>query len=230
PAGEFMMGSPASESDRGGDETQHRVKLTRPIYVGKYELTQAEWERVMGSNPSRFSKAGLDAPVEQVSWEDCLSFLRKLCAREGVPDGTYRLLTEAEWEYACRAGTTTPFCYGSDLDSSKANFDGNNPYGSGSKGVYRETTLRVGSFKPNSWGLYDMHGNVYEWCSDWSGNYPSGNAVDPSGPESGEYRVFRGGSWFTYGRDCRAADRDGNTPSFRYSYLGFRLVRTAPTP
>jgi sulfatase modifying factor 1 len=228
PPGSFMMGSPSSEADRDGGETRHGVTLSKGFWMGKYEVTQGQWQSVMGSNPSRFKAPGLDAPVQMVSWDDCQAFIKKVNAKVG--GDVFRLPTEAEWEYACRAGTTTPFCYGSDLDASKANFDGNYPYGGGSKGVYRETTVRVGSFKPNSWGLYDMHGNVYEWCSDRFGNYPSGNAVDPSGPESGVYRVFRGGSWYSDGRDCRAANRRRFTPSFRDFDLGFRLVRTAPTP
>ena len=219
PPGTFAMGD-------GGD--RHSVTLTKPIYVGKFEVTQGQWEVVMGSNPSHFDEAGEDAPVESVSWEDCQEFCGKLCTLEGVPEGTYRLLTEAEWEYSCRGGTESAFCYGDDLDSSMANFDGDYPYGGGKKGVYRKKTVAVGQFRPNAWGLYDMHGNVWEWCQDWYGDYPSGSATDPKGPSGGSCRVDRGGGWFSYARFCRSANRYGLTPVFRYDFVGFRLLRAAP--
>ena len=142
--------------------------------------------------------------------------------------GTCRLPTEAEWEYACRAGTQTVFHDGDSLDATMANFDGNYPYGSGRKGEYRDETVAVGSFKPNAWGLHDMHGNVWEWCADWYGEYPAGLAVDPSGPPSGEDRVLRGGSWGNLARYCRSAYRDGYDPGDRGGFLGFRLARDAP--
>jgi formylglycine-generating enzyme required for sulfatase activity len=194
--------------------------------MGKYEVTQAQWERVMGSNPSNFKNAGKDAPVEQVSWDDCQAFIRKLNAL--VPGGGFRLPTEAEWEYACRAGTTTTFHYGNDLDASMANFDGNYPYGNGAKGRYRETTVPVGTFKPNAWNLYDMHGNVWELCWDWHGEYPTGSVIDPSGPGSGSNRVPRGGSWDCNARDCRSANRVRYVPGSRNSLVGLRLARGAP--
>jgi formylglycine-generating enzyme required for sulfatase activity len=180
----------------------------------------------MGSNRSYFQNAGQDAPVEQVSWEDCQAFLRKLCQMEGVPEGTYRLLTEAEWEYACRAGTQTAFCYGNDLDASMANFDGNYPYGRAAKGQYRKTTVSVGSFRPNAWGLYDMHGNVYEWCQDWYGGYASGAVTDPLGPASGDNRVHRGGGWPVDANYSQSAARYGSLPGVRFEFLGLRLART----
>ncbi len=229
PAGTFTMGSPESEAGRWDDEgPQHEVTLTQAFYCGKFEVTQGQWEAVMGSNPSCFQNAGLDAPVETVSWDDCQVFLKKLCEVEGVPEGTYRLLTEAEWEYACRAGTQTPFCYGTDLDSSMANFDGEYPYGAGAEGVYRGMTTPVGSFQPNAWGLYDMHGNVWEWCQDWYGGYPSEPVTDPLGPASGDSRVVRGGSWLHIARGCRCASRDGNWRGGRIDILGLRLARTTP--
>jgi sulfatase modifying factor 1 len=229
PAGSFTMGSPPGEMNRDNDETQHRVTLTKPFYCGTYEVTQGQWEAVMGSNPSSFKNAGLDAPVEQVSWEDCQAFLAELCRTEGVPAGTYRLLTEAEWEYACRAGTGTVFCYGDDLDSSMANFDGNYPYGGGRKDEYRRTTIRVGSFRPNGWGLYDMHGNVWEWCEDWYGEYAPGSLIDPSGLRSRDARVLRGGGWRGNSRYCRSADRDWYAPGSRGYFLGLRLARSTPS-
>jgi formylglycine-generating enzyme required for sulfatase activity/serine/threonine protein kinase len=217
PSGEFVMGSPAEEASRDGDEgPQTRVTLSKGMYVGKYEVTQEEWERVMGSNPSNFKNAGKRAPVEQVSWEECQEFLKKLCALEGVPDGTYRLLTEAEWEYACRAGTTGP--YAGELEQMGW-------YSSNSVG----TTKEVGEKLRNAFGLYDMHGNVYEWCGDWYGSKLSGGIVkDPFGPASGSYRVIRGGSWCDYARYCRSAVRDWYPPDLRWFYLGLRLMRTVP--
>ena len=222
--GEFVMGSPASERERGNDEGQHRVRLSRGFYLGVYEVTQRQWQAVMGSNPSRFK--GQDLPVEMVSWNDAVEFCRKLSSKEGVE---YRLPTEAEWEYACRAGTQTAFCYGNDLDASRANFDGNYPYGNGRKGEDRETTVRVGSFQANAWGLYDTHGNVDEWCQDWYGPYSSKSATDPLGPASGDFRVIRGGSWYGFAVDCRSADRLGDTADYRRDYVGFRLARTTPS-
>ncbi|MBT3192574.1 MAG: SUMF1/EgtB/PvdO family nonheme iron enzyme [Verrucomicrobia bacterium] len=218
--GSFMMGSPTSEESRGSDEAQHRVTLSKGFWMGKYEVTQEQWEQVMGRNPSNFK--GVKNPVEQVSWADCQGFLQKLNGT-GV-EGNFRLPTEAEWEYACRAGTTTVFHYGEDLDASMANFNGNYPYGRGRKGEYRKKTVQVGSFKPNAWGLYDMHGNVWEWCQDWYGDYPSGGATDPRGASSGSGRVLRGGSWYVYARDCRSASRVGSAPSVRGFVIGFRVL------
>ncbi len=226
PAGTFIMGSPYNESGREDDEKQHSVAISKPFYCGKFEVTQAQWKQVMGTSPSRFQ--GSENPVEQVSWDDCQMFLKKLCDLEGVPQGTYRLLTEAQWEYACRAGTTTPFCYGNRLDSMKTNFDGDYPYGGASKNMDRQKTMNVGQFKPNAWGMCDMHGNVWEWCSDLVWDYPSGSVTDPTGITSGSDRVRRGGSWYDSSWFCRSANRSWNTPSFRNFHLGFRLLRTAP--
>ncbi|NCC53558.1 MAG: formylglycine-generating enzyme family protein [Spartobacteria bacterium] len=220
--GTFMMGSPKDEAKRDKDETQHRVKLTEGFWIGKYEVTQEQWQRVMGSNPSQFK--GTRNPVEQVSWEDSQEFIRKLNSR--VTDGGFRLPTEAEWEYACRAGATTPFAFGDCLDTSDANYDGNYPMPGCSKGQYRKKTLSVGSLRANAWGFYDMHGNVWEWCQDWYGDYPSGNVTNPSGPGSGEDRVLRGGSWYSYAWHCRSADRSRYAPGSRDDTLGLRLART----
>ena len=214
PPGEFMMGSPSDEWGRDSVEhPQHTVRITRGFWLGKYEVTQAQWQSVIGSNPSHFKGDG-SLPVEQVSWDDCQEFLRKPNAR--VKGGRFRLPTEAEWEYACRAGTSTRFGFGdSDGDLGDYAWYGDN---SGSK------THRVGEKKPNAWGLHDMHGNVCEWCEDWYGDYPSGTVTDPTGPSSGSYRVNRGGSWINYPRYCRSARRNRLTPEDRDGTLGFRVV------
>ena len=240
------MGSPAAEerlsreeaenqSPRGGvqsveryqlqqvrDETQHQVTLTKGFWLGKYEVTQVQWQAVMGSNPSHFK--GSNLPVECVSWDDCQDFIRKLNARG---HGTFRLPTEVEWECACRAGTTTPFYFGETISTFQANYNGNKTYGSGRKGVYREKTVAAGSFPANRWGLYDMHGNVYEWCQDWKGGYPSGSVTDPTGPSTGSDRVARGGCWGAAPWAGRSAHRIGLDPSVRAYVVGFRLARDA---
>jgi formylglycine-generating enzyme required for sulfatase activity len=224
PAGTFMMGSPSSESGRDNSETQHRVTINQPFYMQTTEVTQGQWKRLMGHNPSHFSSCGEDCPVEQVSWSDVQDFIRKLNSMEGTDK--YRLPTEAQWEYAARAGTTTPFNTGDCLGTEQANYDGNNPQTGCPKGEYRRKTMRVGSFSPNAWGLYDMHGNVWEWVQDWKGDYPSGSVNDPEGPSSGSYRVYRGGSWDNSARVCRSAIRLHSFPGNRYNGLGFRLLRT----
>jgi len=238
-AGSFVMGSPRSEKERIDNETQHLVKISKPFYMGKYEVTQGQWISVMGNNPSCFVKSGENAPVEQVTWTDCQEFLRKLEKLEELPEGSMRLPTEAEWEYACRAGTQTVFCYGNDLDSSMANFDGDFPYGKGAKGLNRERTVPVGSFKPNAWGLYDMHGNVSEWCNDWFDDkyYGYGNSPgsDPHGPKTGSVRVLRGGNWYNCAEKCRSASRYYEDPDERdeqdntHNVIGFRIVLNADT-
>ena len=223
-AGSFEMGSNDGDSD---EKPVHRVTLSKGYWLGEHEVTQGQWQAVMGSNPSHFK--GSNLPVEQVSWEEAMAFCKKLTrdekAKGRLPAGmSYTLPTEAQWEYACRAGTTDAFHYGNRLDSSMANFDGNYPYGGASKGVYRQKTTSVGSFKPNAWGLYDMHGNVWESCSDWYGSYSSGSVVDPAGARSGTNRVIRGGSWGSSARDCRSANRYRSTPGYRFNSLGFRLA------
>ena len=207
--GSFMMGSPSGESGRDSDEKQHRVTLTRGYYMQTTEVTQGQWERVMGSNPSRFKNYGSNCPVEKVSWEDCQQFIRKLNGMEGT--SKYRLPTEAEWEYAARSGTTG--AYAGDLDA-MAWYRNN----SGSK------THAVGGKRPNAWGLYDMHGNVWEWCHDWYGDYSSGSVMDPTGPSSGSIRVLRGGSWYHYAKYCRSASRHDNSPDHSGFAIGFRLA------
>ena len=217
PAGEFMMGSLGTESDRYDEETQHRVSITKPFYLGVTEVTQEQYQKVMGTNPSEFK--GAQNPVETVNWVDAVEFCRKLSlmSAEKTAGHVYRLPTESEWEYACRAGTTTAYSFGDDASrlSDYGWFGGNSG------------THPVGEKKPNAWGLYDMHGNVYEWCQDWFGPYRSGLATDPTGATSGSYRVIRGGSWYSFARNCRSADRGRYTPGYRSHYLGFRVLRSS---
>ena len=223
PAGTFKRGSPEGEAKRHDDELQHQVTLTRGFWMLETAVTQAMWESVTGSNPSRF-KGSVKLPVENVSWEDCQAYIEKLNALNVAPSGfKFSLPTEAQWEYACRAGTTTPFHFGSVLNGDQANCDGNYPYGTETKGPYLERTSEAGSYPSNAWGLYDMHGNVWEWCSDWHDEYPSGAVTDPVGPSTGSYRVIRGGSWFSLAGHCRSAYRFFNDPSGRGSLIGVRL-------
>ncbi len=213
PAGKFQMGSPETEKDRKKDEgPQHEVTISKPFYMGVYEVTQDQYQAVMGSKPSRF--IGSRNPVEQVSWNDAVEFCRKLSQQTGK---SVRLPTEAQWEYACRAGTLTRFSFG-DSDGSMDSYAW---YSKNSGGQ----TNPVGQKQPNAWGLYDMHGNVWEWCSDWyADSYVNANNVDPQGPGSGTYRVLRGGSWGGNPRGCRSAARDGIVPVLRDRHrLGFRV-------
>jgi uncharacterized protein (TIGR02996 family) len=219
PPGTFLMGSPPSEPKRNGDEQQHRVTLTKGFWLGVTPVTQAQWQAAMGSNPSHFQ--GDDRPVEQVSWDDCREFCKKLAERDSR---RYRLPTEAEWEYACRAGTTTPFHFGATISTDQANYDGNYTYGKGKKGVWREETTPVGSFPANAWGLYDMHGNVWEWCQDGYGPHPHSDIKDPQGQNNGDARVLRGGSWFNDPRWCRSACRRWYAAAIRGDLVGCRVV------
>ncbi len=225
PPGEFMMGSPDNEPRRDSDESpQHRVHLTNGYWMAETEVTQGLWKAVMGSNPSHFKACGSNCPVEKVSWDQSKEFIRRLNGL--VSGGGFRLPTEAEWEYAARAGTTTPFHTGRCLDTNQANYDGNHPLDGCSKGEYRGTTVKVASFAPNAWGLYDMHGNVWEWVEDWHGNYPSGSVTDPTGPSQGTDRIRRGGSWYFRAKLCRSAYRGIFAPGFNGNDLGLRLART----
>jgi sulfatase modifying factor 1 len=217
--GSFMMGSPANEAGRDKGEIQHKVTLTKGFYMGVYTVTQEEWQSVMGNNPSDF-KGEKNLPVEMVSWDDCQEFIKKLREKDKKP---YRLPTEAEWEYACRAGTKTPFSFGETISTDQANYKGNVAYGNGKKGVYREKTTPVGSFPANAWGLYDTHGNLFQWCQDWLGDYPQKDVVDPQGPDEGQYRVLRGGSWNFYPQNCRSALRFYHLPGHRNGSVGFRV-------
>jgi uncharacterized protein (TIGR02996 family) len=239
PPGTFLMGSPETEAERESDEgPQHEVEITQPFYLGAYPVTQEEYQIVMRKNLSWFSSKGggkggvkkLDTrrfPVERVSWENAVEFCRLLTEKEGGSGHLYRLPTEAEWEYACRGGQafkdSAPFYFtkpSSSLSSKRANFEGN---------VGRTTT--VGSYQPNVLGLYDMHGNVWEWCSDWFDRsyYQRSPKQDPQGPESSpeNRRVMRGGSWGYGRRECRAASRAGSNPGNRLGVIGFRVVLVA---
>ncbi len=222
PGGTFTMGSPESEENRYDNESpQHQVKVP-PFYLGKYPVTQAQYKAIMGNNPSSFK--GEKRPVEKVTWHNAVEFCQKLSQKTGK---TYRLPSEAEWEYACRAGTTTPFYFGETLTPELANYDGNYTYASGPKGVYRKKTTDVGSFPPNAFGLYDMHGNVWEWCQDvWHENY-NGAPTDGSAWESGgdsSRRMQRGGSWDQSPRYCRCANRSRHNADIRSDNRGFRVV------
>ena len=221
--GTFTMGSPEDESDGYTDETQHQVTLTQGYYMQTTEVTQGQWQAVVGSNPSSFSSCGSDCPVDQVSWNDVQAFINKLNQKG---EGTYSLPTEAQWEYAARAGSTTAFANG-EITETNCGYDPNLDamgwycYNSGS------TPHPVAQKTPNAWGLYDMHGNVSEWCQDWydSDYYNSGFVTDPAGPSSGSKRVFRGGSWSFLSTFCRSARRKSNDPdSAWYGSLGFRLA------
>ena len=225
PPGSFMMGSPATEEGREDNETQHRVRLTKGFWLGKYPVTQKQWTSVTGDNPSQFK--GDDRPVENVSWDDCQEFITKVNASLGC---CARLPTEAEWEYACRAGTTTAYFWGNALNGDKANCDGRYPCGTETKGPCLGKTTPVGRYASNPWGFWDMHGNVWEWCNDWYGAYPTGSVTDPTGSAVGGYRVLRGGGWYGNARLCRSADRSRYDPGDRYSNFGFRLCSSSALP
>ena len=216
PAGSFTMGADKNFEDASDDETpQHRVTISKPFYLGKFEVTQAQWTAVMGNNPSKYK--GRNNPVEQVSWDDIQVFIQRLNQKEG--HNRYRLPTEAEWEYAARAGTESTYSFGDDDRDlgSYAWYD--ESYDSGS-------THPVGKKQPNPWGFYDMHGNVWEWVQDWYGEnyYRNSPASDPKGPTSGSGRVSRGGGWSFCAGYCRSASRYSFTPDNRYDGIGLRLV------
>jgi formylglycine-generating enzyme required for sulfatase activity len=248
PAGTFQMGSPKTEAERFGVDTQHPVNVPS-FWMGRYQITQAQWKRVvalpkvnryLNSDPSYFK--GDDRPIEQVSWFDAVEFcdrLSRLTKRE------YRLPTEAEWEYTCGARTTTPFHFGVTITTDLANYRGTDQqlsgetypgsYGAGPKGIYREQTTDVGSFPANAFGLYDMHGNVWEWCldhwhDDYKGSPTDGTAWLDKNADENESRVLRGGSWDSYPRYCRSASRLSFDPrTSYYNFFGFRVVCLAPS-
>ncbi len=222
--GTFMMGSPSTEIDRRTDERQHEVTLTKEFYIGKYEVTQGQWTSVMGSNPTAsYIPKGPNYPQDNVSWNDTQNFLKKL---NEMGQGHFRLPTEAEWEYACRAGTTTRFYWGDDYNEEEID----------NYAWYQETRLgtgtdapklSVGTKLPNPWGLFDMSGSRREWCQDWKANYPGTPQTDPVGPETGTAKVTRGGSWFSDAFACRSAVRyHSNSPNSANFEKGFRIVRT----
>ncbi|MEI6706079.1 MAG: formylglycine-generating enzyme family protein [Methylococcales bacterium] len=214
----FQMGSPETEAERSDDEQQHKVCVD-DFQLGQTEVTQQLWQAVMGNNPSSFK--GDDLPVDSVSWNDAQAFLKKLNQLTGK---NYRLPTEAEWEYAARAGTTTPFSFGDNITPEQVNYNGNYPYNNAKKGLSREKTVAVKSLPPNDWGLYEMHGNVYEWCNDWYGDYPSEAVTNPKGATDGTSRVLRGGSWFYFARFTRSAFRSPYSPVNRNLDFGFRFA------
>ncbi len=257
--GTFLMGSPEREAGRTDTETQHSVLISDFIFC-KYAVTVAEFKRFIDesnyqtdadkANSSGIfdgkewqEKAGINwrhgvsgnerkegeynHPVLHVSWNDSVAYCEWLSKKNG---NTFRLPTDAEWEYACRAGTTTPFSTGENITTDQANYNGNVPYGHNKKGVWRKNTLAVNSLNPNKWGIYNMHGNVWEWCSDWHGEKyydeckAKGTVENPPGPETGSNRVVRGGSWDCSAEICRSAARDRGTPGGRGGVVGFRLV------
>jgi sulfatase modifying factor 1 len=218
PAGTFTMGSPSNEVDRSSDEQQHQVTLSA-FKMSKNEITFTQYDAFCdatgGTKPDDSGWGRGNRPVINVTWYDAKAFADWMGCR---------LPTEAEWEYACRAGTTTPFNSGNNLTTNQANYDGNNPYNGNPTGVYLGKTQSVGSYPSNAWGLNDMHGNVWEWCSDWYDNYGTGSQTNPTGPSSGSHRVYRGGGWFYSARYCRSSLRDFGYPSSGFNGLGFRLV------
>ena len=232
PAGTFTMGSPTTEAGRQADrEDEHNVSLTQGFYLGKYEVTQAQYEAVMTGNTDSLSATpsqwpnNPNRPVEKVSWADAQIFLTRLNAQQSanIPAGwAYVLPTESQWEYACRAGTTTAYSWGASIASSNANYNWD---GGANDGNDFKQTRDVGQYGANPWGFFDMHGNVWEWTADWyQAAYPIGNPViDPTGPASGSYRVLRGGSWITVGPNLRSAKRLSNTPGPRGNSVGFRV-------
>ncbi len=226
PSGTFVMGSPPDEHHRNRDELQHQVTISRPFYLQTTEVTNRQWRKVMGGG--FFGKRGRgNLPVVRVSWYDCMKFIQELNRLE---QRRYRLPTEAEWEYACRAGTTTAYSFGPRLSCTQAMFCNNTRKCPKCVGVVKKRGLMpnspapVASFPPNPWGLYDMHGNVWEWCQDWYAPYPTSLVIDPKGPKDGNKKVRRGGSWFKHAWFCRSANRNYSHPASRYRTVGFRLV------
>jgi formylglycine-generating enzyme required for sulfatase activity len=244
--GAFTMGSPTNEALRNSDEVQHLVTISRGFWMEKFLVTQGDYLAVVGSNPSYFTPANgysndLTRPVETVSWIDATNYCALRTQQERaaglIPTNyVYRLPTESEWEYACRAGTTTAFYLGSGLHSGQANFDGQAEYDASvgtiynPSGIYLQQTTAVGSYAANGWGLYDMIGNLWEWCQDWYGAYPGGSVIDPQGPASGSYRMFRGGLWYSYAGYCRSAYRLYGVLVLRYYSFGFRVVLAPGQP
>jgi formylglycine-generating enzyme required for sulfatase activity len=239
PRGKFLMGSPEDEPGRYDDESPQHEVTVQPFFMGKYPVTQAQWKAVatkcpqvnreLEPNPSKFkeNKQENNLPVERITWYDAVEFCKRLSQLTGRK---YRLPSEAEWEYACRAGTTTPFHFGETITGKLANYRATTTYGEEPKGECRERTTPVGSFTANAFGLYDMHGNVWEWCDDhWHGDYndapTDGSAwIESNSVEEGARRLLRGGSWYSDPRNCRSAYRHNYYPDYRSFHYGFRLV------
>jgi formylglycine-generating enzyme required for sulfatase activity len=223
------MGSPENELERNSDESPQHLVTIQPFFMGKYPVTQSQWAVVAGLkkvnidlNPEPSHFKGANRPVEQVSWDDAIEFCARLSNKTGK---TYRLPSEAEWEYACRAGTTTPFYFGETITTDLANYNGNYTYGAGSKGEYRQQTTDVGKFSPNSFGLFDIHGNIWEWCQDdWHENYNKAPADGSPWISGNDKRLLRGGSWNHDPWDCRSAFRLYNARDTRDDDVGFRVV------
>ena len=240
--GAFLMGSPANEALRSADETQHTVTLTQGFFIGQYPVTQGQYLSLLNTNPSYFNTNNgfaldLKRPVEQVSWLDASNYCARLTQQQQsagrIPTNwVYRLPTESEWEYACRAGTATAFHFGPAIRGGMANFYTYYEYDASFGDIsvahppvpYLERPTAVGSYPPNAWGLYDLHGNLWEWCRDWYDDYPTGSVSDPQGPASGLQRVVRGGDWSGYGSDCRSAARAVSYPPQKSILVGFRVV------
>lgn len=232
PAADFYMGSPSVEEGRDDDEgPAHHVKITKPFYMAKFEVTQKQYKTVFGENTvwanKEFKFKGDNLPVENAKWLEVERFLKKMSEQTGQK---LRFPTEAEWEFACRAGTETPFYTGKTISSDGANYEASRVYGIGEKGLNMEKTVDVGSYKPNPFGLYDMHGNVWEWCNDWYGKtyYTESVTDDPPGPVSGKERVVRGGSWKNWPKNCRSADRQSLDPDKERDNIGIRPVLELP--
>jgi uncharacterized protein (TIGR02996 family) len=224
PAGCFTMGSPPAEPGRNHHEALHRVRLSRGFYMGVFPVTQQQWQTIMGRNPSHFLES--DRPVECVSWQECQEFCLKLARRDDLDVNSpspYRLPTEAEWEYACRGGMSSPFFFGESLTASLANYHTNYGHERGPQGKYRQETTPVGCFPANSWGLSDMHGNVFEWCADAYAPYNAKAATDPIGQGNPEVRVLRGGSWKSLMSRCGSASRGWTHAGYRGIEVGFRV-------
>ena len=221
PPGSFLMGSDHPEA-QDDEKPVHRVTLTKGFFLGIHPVTQAQWRAITGESPSFFK--GDNRPVEQVSWADCQEFCRRLTAHLGGR-GVVSLPSEAEWECACRAGTTTEFHFADAITTDLANYDGNSTWNGSPEGIYREETTEVGSFPANPWGLFDMHGNVWEWCQDGYGAYSLDNLIDPISlqEQSNDRRVLRGGSWVIFAGDCHAASRNWHAPDLRGGDNGCRV-------
>jgi formylglycine-generating enzyme required for sulfatase activity len=228
PPGHFLMGSPPGETERGSDETPHLVRLSRGFWLGRTEVTRAQWEHVMGpaerhlDKPNPFRGLDPNLPMVAVSFDDVQAFLRQAAARN--PGARYRLPTEAEWEYACRAGRSTAFHTGDGLPASAATFDGTVPYAGAPSAPGPGRPSPVGTHPPNAWGLADLHGNVWEWTADGYGPYPPGPVTDPHGPPVAPLKVIRGGSWAFHAGSARSACRYTHAPGDGGHSLGFRVI------